>query len=79
MLGKPGAKRCRNVLRDNIQFIIKPAFRRLTRRYGLKRNSSLIYEETRDVLKVFLENVIRDAVIHTAVRCSKPSTRTGIF
>jgi histone H4 len=25
----------------------------------------LIYEETRDVLKVFMENVIRDAVTYT--------------
>ncbi|KAL4655172.1 hypothetical protein ACB092_01G431700 [Castanea dentata] len=30
-----------------------------------KRISSLIYEETRGVLKIFLENVIRDAVTYT--------------
>uniref|UniRef100_A0A3P8VIC4 Histone H4 n=1 Tax=Cynoglossus semilaevis TaxID=244447 RepID=A0A3P8VIC4_CYNSE len=30
-----------------------------------KRISGLIYEETRGVLKVFLENVIRDAVTYT--------------
>jgi len=43
----------------------KPAIRRLARRGGVKRISGLIYEETRGVLKVFLENVIRDAVTYT--------------
>ncbi|XP_069806942.1 histone H4-like [Dendropsophus ebraccatus] len=64
-LGKGGAKRHRKVLRDNIQGITKPAIRRLARRGGVKRISDLIYEETRGVLKVFLENVIRDAVTYT--------------
>ncbi|XP_064169827.1 uncharacterized protein LOC135242606 [Anguilla rostrata] len=64
-LGKGGAKRHRKVLRDNIQGITKPAIRRLARRGGVKRISGLIYEETRGVLKVFLENVIRDAVTYT--------------
>ena len=45
--------------------ITKPAIRRLARRGGVKRISGLIYEETRGVLKVFLENVIRDAVTYT--------------
>ena len=64
-LGKGGAKRHSKVLRDNIQGITKPAIRRLARRGGVKRISGLIYEETRGVLKVFLENVIRDAVTYT--------------
>jgi histone H4 len=64
-LGKGGAKRHRKVLRDNIQGITKPAIRRLARRGGVKRISGLIYEETRTVLKTFLENVIRDAVTYT--------------
>ncbi|KAJ1615706.1 histone-fold-containing protein [Pavlovales sp. CCMP2436] len=64
-LGKGGAKRHRKVLRDNIQGITKPAIRRLARRGGVKRISGLIYEETRGVLKVFLENCIRDAVTYT--------------
>ncbi|MCD7452910.1 hypothetical protein HAX54_018585 [Datura stramonium] len=59
------------VLRDNIQgCITKPAIRRLARRGGVKRISGLIYEETRGVLKIFLENVIRDAV-------TPPSTLGG--
>jgi histone H4 len=64
-LGKGGAKRHRKILRDNISGITKPAIRRLARRGGVKRISGLIYEETRGVLKVFLENVIRDAVTYT--------------
>ena len=57
-LGKGGAKRHRKVLRDNIQACLG--------RWGkVKRISGLIYEETRGVLKVFLENVIRDAVTYT--------------
>ncbi len=64
-MGKGGAKRHRKVLRDNIQGITKPAIRRLVRRGGLKRISGLIYEETRNVLRVFLESVIRDSVTYT--------------
>src|ERR1700753_3152732 len=60
-LGKGGAKRHRKVLGS----ITKPAIRRVARRGGVKRISGLIYEETRGVLKVFLENVIRDAVTYT--------------
>ena len=63
-LGKGGAKRHRKILRDNIQGITKPAIRRLARRGGVKRISGLIYEETRGVLKVFPENIIRDAVTY---------------
>eukprot|EP00670_Eutreptiella_braarudii_P007042 CAMPEP_0174287116 /NCGR_PEP_ID=MMETSP0809-20121228/14479_1 /TAXON_ID=73025 ORGANISM="Eutreptiella gymnastica-like, Strain CCMP1594" /NCGR_SAMPLE_ID=MMETSP0809 /ASSEMBLY_ACC=CAM_ASM_000658 /LENGTH=196 /DNA_ID=CAMNT_0015383491 /DNA_START=22 /DNA_END=613 /DNA_ORIENTATION=+ len=64
-LGKGGAKRHRKVLRDQIQGITKPAIRRLARRGGVKRISGTIYEETRSVLKLFLENLIKDAVTYT--------------
>ena len=37
---------------------------------GVKRISAMIYEETRGVLKSFLESVIRDAVTYTEVCCS---------
>lgn len=67
-LGKGGAKRHRKVLRDNIQGVTKPAIRRIARRGGVKRISGLIYEETRTVLKVFLENVIRDSVTYMESR-----------
>jgi histone H4 len=64
-LGKGGAMRHRKMLRDNIQGITKPAIRRLARRGGVKRLSGLMYEETRGVLKIFLEDVIRTSVIFT--------------
>lgn len=64
-LGKGGAKRHKKSLRDNLQGITKPAIRRLARRGGVKRISGLIYEETRNVLKNFLEGVVRDAVTYT--------------
>ena len=59
------AKRHRRVRRDNIQGITKPAIRRLARRGGVKRMSGLIYEETRGVLRVFLQNVMKDAIVYT--------------
>ncbi|XP_074840145.1 histone H4-like [Carettochelys insculpta] len=64
-LGKGGAKWHRKVLRDNIQGITKPAICRLAHRGGVKHISGLIYEETQGGLKLFLENVIRDAVTYT--------------
>ncbi|KII61737.1 Histone H4 [Thelohanellus kitauei] len=64
-LGKGGAKHHRKLLRDNILGITKPAIRRLARRAGVKRISSLIYEETRGVLKSFLVGVIQSAVCYT--------------
>ncbi|KAE9387651.1 histone-fold-containing protein [Gymnopus androsaceus JB14] len=50
-----GAKRHRKILRDSIQ----------RKRGGVKRVSGLIYEETRGVLEIFLENVVRDSVTYT--------------
>lgn len=77
-LGMGGAKRHRKVLRDNIQGITKPAIRRLARRGGVKRISGLIYEETRGILKVFLEHVIRDAVTYTTHARRKTVTAVDV-
>jgi histone H3 len=55
----------RKVLRDNILGITKPAIRRLARRGGVKRISGLCYEEIRSILKMTLENYIRNAVTIT--------------
>lgn len=64
--GKAGAKRLvSKAIKEHILGITKPAIRRLARRGGVKRISSLIYDETRIVLKAFLENVIRDSVTYT--------------
>lgn len=75
-LGKGSAKRHRKAMSNNIQGITKPAIRRLARRGGVKRMSGLIYEETRSVLKVFLENIIKDAVTYT--ECAKRKTVTAM-
>ena len=64
--GKVGAKRIhRKHAKEVILGITKPAIRRLARRGGVKRISNLIYEETRNVLKSFLESVVRDSVTYT--------------
>nr|XP_055189470.1 uncharacterized protein LOC129514789 [Nyctereutes procyonoides] len=63
-LGQGGARRLRKALRDSVLGITKSAIRRLARRGGVKRISGLIYEETRGMLRLFLENVIRDAVAY---------------
>lgn len=61
-----GAKRLvRKATKEVILGITKPAIRRLARRGGVKRISALIYDESRIVLKSFLEGVIRDAVTYT--------------
>ena len=57
--GLSGAKRHRTVLRDNIQGITKPAILRIAHRGGAKSLSGLMYEETRGVLRVFLEALLR--------------------
>jgi histone H4 len=64
--GKVVAKRhTKKSLKETILGITKPAIRRLARRGGVKRISSLIYEETRNIMRSFLENVIRDSVTYT--------------
>ncbi|GFP80300.1 histone h4 [Phtheirospermum japonicum] len=77
-LGKGGAKRHRKVLRDIIQGITKPAIRRLASRGGIKRISSLIYEKTSGVLKIFLENVICDVVTYMEHALQKTVTEMDV-
>ena len=65
-MGKVGTKRhARKTHKQSIEGITKPAIRRLARRGGVKRISSFIYDDTRAVLKSFLENVVRDSVTYT--------------
>lgn len=65
--GKVGTKRTANrrAARASIEGITKPAIRRLARRGGVKRISSFIYDDSRQVLKGFLEGIVRDAVTYT--------------
>ncbi|OQO09704.1 hypothetical protein B0A48_05107 [Cryoendolithus antarcticus] len=64
---KSKSKRHRKIIRDNIHGITKPDIRRLARRGGVKRISSDIYPKTREVLKMYLEEVLHDccAVVST--------------
>lgn len=65
-VGKVGAKRrAGRSQKASIEGITKPAIRRLARRGGVKRISTFIYDDTRAVLKSFLENVVRDATTYT--------------
>merc|ERR1712048_406298 len=64
--GKSGAKRMTTKsLKATIMGVTKPAIRRLARRGGVKRISSLVYDESRLVLRSFLESVVKDAVCYT--------------
>ena len=60
-----GAKRVKRTTKDVLLGKTKPAIRRLARRGGVKRISALIYEETRIVLREFLESVVRNAVVYS--------------
>jgi histone H4 len=65
-IGKVSAKRhARKPNKASIEGITKPAIRRLARRGGVKRISSFLYDDSRNVLKSFLENVIRDSITYT--------------
>ena len=75
-LGKGGAKRFRKANKGNISGITKPAIRRLARRGGVKRISGKIYDESRQVIKSFLESVVSDAV--TCTTYAKRKTVTAL-
>ncbi len=57
--------RHRKVLRDNIQGVTKGAIQRLAHVAGVKRVSGVVYEEIRGVLKVYLEKVLKSAILYT--------------
>ncbi|RSL68532.1 hypothetical protein CEP53_002550 [Fusarium sp. AF-6] len=75
----PGTKRHRKVLAESIRGVTKPAIRRLARRGGVKRISAGIYDETRNVLKSFLRNVIRDCIIYVEYRNAKTVTISDVI
>ena len=75
-LGKGSAKRFRKGKGGTIEGVTKPAIRRLARRGGVKRISGAIYGDARNVVKAFLERVVRDAVTYTDY--SKRKTVTAL-
>lgn len=76
-LGKSGLRH-RKTLHDAIEGITKPALRRLARRGGVKRISSLVYIEMRGNLKTFLEEVLKDAVMYTEYAKRKTVTALDV-
>ena len=61
-----------------IQGITKSDVRKLARKGGVKRIAGVMYEEVRGVLKVFLENVIHDAVVFTTYARRKTVTAMDV-
>jgi len=51
--------------RDPLRGITDPAIKRLSKRGGIKRLEGPVYDATRNVIRIFLENVVRDAVTYT--------------
>jgi len=64
-VGKGGVRSNRRRARDTIEGVTKPAIKRLARRGGVKRLSGLCYDSTRDALRTFLENLIKDTICYT--------------
>ncbi|KAK1515369.1 histone H4-1 [Colletotrichum abscissum] len=67
-----GAKREKKSFKDNIRCISKPDIRRLARRGGVKRISYDVYNEARAAMMLFLENIVRSAVMY----CDHANRRT---
>tara|TARA_B100000214_G_scaffold357608_1_gene317423 strand:- start:158 stop:526 length:369 start_codon:yes stop_codon:yes gene_type:complete len=63
--GKAGPKRFGKVGKEPIMGCTKPAIRRLCRRGGIKRIDGLFYDETRGVVKWFIDNIVKDALNYT--------------
>lgn len=68
----------KKVQRDAIKGITGPAIRRLARRGGVKRIAGTVYEETRGVLKVFLENLVLNALVYTEYGHRKTVTPSDV-
>lgn len=74
--GRKGAKRRNNATNVTNQTLPNKVILRLARRGGVKRLSALVYDQTRDILRVFLENLIRDAFAYS--KYSKRNTVTAL-
>ena len=77
--GKGGMKRMRLTQIDAMQGISKPSIRRLARRGGVKRIAGVVYDEIREVLRVFLEGVIHDSVCITELSRRKTVTALDVI
>ncbi|VDM63333.1 unnamed protein product [Angiostrongylus costaricensis] len=69
---KGGVKRYREVLGNIMQEITKQAIHHLARRAAVMRTIGLVCDEIRELLNVFLENVIRDDMSYCVQAMVKP-------
>jgi len=58
--------------------ITKPAIRRLARRGGVKRISGFIYDDTRTILKGFVDSLVQDAIAYTEYAKRKTVTALDV-
>ena len=68
----------RTIIKQKIG-ISNRAIRRLARRGGVKRISQLIYEDTRVILRSFLENVLKDIIVYTVHAKRKTVTSLDVI
>ena len=74
--GQAGAQRRRKQTKTVCEGILVSSIRKLARRGGVKRISGLVYEVTRDILKKFVNYVLRYTVLYT--ESAKRSTVTAM-
>ena len=60
-----GGKRVKKALKSNSTNITDGSIKRLARRGGVKRIAGSVYGEVRDVIRSFVDGVVRDAVAFT--------------
>ncbi|KAK4896962.1 Histone H4 [Elasticomyces elasticus] len=63
-------------MRDNLQGVSKGDIRRLARRGGVKRISGMLYQDTRLVLRQYLEKVLKD-VCAVVENCGRKTVTTS--
>ena len=77
--GKGALIRCRKVLKKAIYGISKATFLRLARRGGVRRFLANIYEESRGVLKVFVEQIVKDVITFCEYKRRKMVTPVDVI
>ena len=73
------AKKKKRIIKKLKVLISNPAIRRLARRGGVIRISELIYEETRSILRSFLEKVLKDTIVYTEYGQRKTVTSLDVI
>ncbi|KAK5696676.1 Histone H4 [Elasticomyces elasticus] len=74
--GRKTLKRHKKIMRDNLQGVSKGDIRRLARRGGVKRISGMLYQDTRLVLRQYLEKVLKD-VCAVVENCGRKTVTTS--